>query len=44
MIIEATGDFQVQQQIEQAKQKSCTVIEAQGANLMLYIIEEKEKL
>lgn len=44
VIIESTGIFQVQQQIEQGKQKSSVVIEAQGANLMLYIIEEKEKL
>lgn len=44
VIIEATGASQVQQQIEQAKDKTCAVIEAQGANLMMYIIEEKEKL
>ena len=44
VIIEATGVSQVQQQIEQAKEETCTVIEAQGANLMMYIIEEKEKL
>jgi transcriptional regulator with PAS, ATPase and Fis domain len=44
VIIEATGDSQVQQHIEQAKEKTSVVIEAQGANLLMYIIEEKEKL
>ncbi|GAB6154977.1 sigma-54-dependent Fis family transcriptional regulator [Desulfosporosinus burensis] len=44
VIIEATGASHVQQQIEKAKDKTCAVIEAQGANLMMYIIEEKEKL
>lgn len=44
VIIEATGVSQVQQEIEKAKEKTSAVIEAQGANLMMYIIEEKEKL
>lgn len=44
VIIEATGLLQVQQQLELKKDKSTAVIEAQGANLMMHIIEEKEKL
>ena len=44
VIIEATGIPDIQQQVRQNKAKSSAVIEAQGANLMMYIIEEKEKL
>jgi transcriptional regulator with PAS, ATPase and Fis domain len=44
VIIEATGIPEVQEQLERNKKKSCAIIEAQGANLMMYIIEEKEKL
>ncbi len=44
VILEATGLPEVQQQIEQSKEKTSAVIEAQGANLMMHIIEEKEKL
>ncbi|MDO0824535.1 sigma 54-interacting transcriptional regulator [Desulfosporosinus nitroreducens] len=44
VIIEATGIEDVQKQIERDKEKSCAVIEAQGANLMMSLIEEKEKL
>ncbi|OLN29585.1 sigma 54-interacting transcriptional regulator [Desulfosporosinus metallidurans] len=44
VILEATGVPEVQQQIEQNKEKTSAVIEAQGANLMMHIIEEKEKL
>ncbi|WP_407309068.1 sigma 54-interacting transcriptional regulator [Desulfosporosinus sp. SB140] len=44
VIIEATGVQSVQLELELHKRASTTVIEAQGANLMMYIIEEKEKL
>lgn len=44
VIIEATGNPDVQEQLERNKAKSSAMIEAQGANLMMYIIEEKEKL
>lgn len=44
IIIEATGLTEVQQQIEQLKSSQTSVMEAEGANLMMYIIEEKEKL
>lgn len=44
VIIEATGVQRVQLQLERNKRTSTTVIEAQGANLMMFIIEEKEKL
>ncbi|WP_434512593.1 sigma 54-interacting transcriptional regulator [Desulfitobacterium sp. AusDCA] len=44
IIIEATGLPEVQQQIEQLKSTQTSVMEAEGANLMMYIIEEKEKL
>jgi len=44
VIIEATGVDSVRKQIEHKKEKFTTVIEAQGANLMMCIIEEKEKL
>ncbi|MHB8075511.1 sigma-54 interaction domain-containing protein [Desulfosporosinus fructosivorans] len=44
VIIEATGDPIVQEQLERNKAKTSAMVEAQGANLMMYIIEEKEKL
>ncbi|MDA8222454.1 sigma 54-interacting transcriptional regulator [Desulfosporosinus sp.] len=44
VIIEATGVEGVQKQIERDKEPSSSVIEAQGANLMMSLIEEKEKL
>ncbi|MDR3541992.1 MAG: sigma 54-interacting transcriptional regulator [Desulfosporosinus sp.] len=44
VIIEATGIPEIQQQVRRNKAKSSAVIEAQGANLMMFIIEEKEKL
>ena len=44
VIIEATGIPEIQGQLERNKAKSSAIIEAQGANLMMYIIEEKEKL
>lgn len=44
VIIEATGDPDVQEQLERNKAKTSAMVEAQGANLMMYIIEEKEKL
>jgi len=44
VIIEATGNPDVQAQLGRNKAKSSAMIEAQGANLMMYIIEEKEKL
>lgn len=44
VIIEATGVPEVQFQLERNKAKSSAMVEAQGANLMMYIIEEKEKL
>ncbi|AET67329.1 transcriptional regulator containing PAS, AAA-type ATPase, and DNA-binding domains [Desulfosporosinus orientis DSM 765] len=44
VIIEAAGVNSVQEFIVQHKHKHSTVIEALGANLMMSIIEEKEKL
>jgi len=44
VIIEATGVDSVRKQIEQDKERTSHVIESQGADLMLYIIEEKDKL
>ncbi|WP_407310063.1 sigma 54-interacting transcriptional regulator [Desulfosporosinus sp. SB140] len=44
VIIEATGSPNVQVELERRKAKSSALIEAQGANLMMYIIEETEKL
>lgn len=44
IIIEATGLTEVQQQIEHLKSNKTSVMEAEGANLMMCIIEEKEKL
>lgn len=44
VIIEATGNPDVQEHLERNKAKSSAMVEAQGANLMMYIIEEKEKL
>ncbi|SPF40294.1 Transcriptional regulator containing PAS, AAA-type ATPase, and DNA-binding domains [Candidatus Desulfosporosinus infrequens] len=44
VIIEATGIPEIQQHVRRNKAKSSAVIEAQGANLMMFIIEEKEKL
>ena len=44
VIIEATGIPKVQEQLERNKAKCSAMVEAQGANLMMYIIEEKEKL
>lgn len=44
IIIEATGLSEVQQQIEHLKSSKTSVMEAEGANLMMCIIEEKEKL
>lgn len=44
VIIEATGNPDVQEQLERNKAKASAMVEAQGANLMMYIIEEKEKL
>lgn len=44
VIIEATGLPEVQQRIEKLKSSRTSVMEAEGANLMMHIIEEKEKL
>lgn len=44
VIIEAIGDPDVREQLERNKAKSCAMVEAHGAKLMMYIIEEKEKL
>lgn len=44
VIIEATGLSEVQQRIEKLKASHTSVMEAEGANLMMYVIEEKEKL
>jgi transcriptional regulator with PAS, ATPase and Fis domain len=44
VIIEATGVQTVQLQLKHNKRTLATVIEAEGANLMMLIIEEKEKL
>jgi len=44
VIIEATGIPEIQKEVRQNKATTTAVIEAQGANLMMYIIEEKEKL
>jgi len=44
VIIEATGDPDVQAKLERNKAKSSAIVEAQGANLMMYLIEDKEKL
>ncbi|WP_088226679.1 sigma 54-interacting transcriptional regulator [Desulfosporosinus sp. FKB] len=44
VIIEATGSPEVQEHLERQKAKSSALVEAQGANLMMYIIEETEKL
>ncbi|HZK83675.1 MAG TPA: sigma 54-interacting transcriptional regulator [Desulfosporosinus sp.] len=44
VIIETTGNPDVQEQLERNKAKTSAMVEAQGANLMMYIIEEKEKL
>ncbi len=44
VIIEATGLAEVQRQIHDNKSASTAVMEAEGANLMIHIIEEKEKL
>lgn len=44
VIIEATGVDSVRKLIQQYKENYSAVIEAQGANLMMCIIEEKEKL
>ncbi|EHQ88797.1 sigma 54-interacting transcriptional regulator [Desulfosporosinus youngiae] len=44
VIIEATGLDSIREQLEHNKEKSTAVIEAQGADLMMCIIEEKEKL
>ncbi|MDQ7094536.1 sigma 54-interacting transcriptional regulator [Desulfosporosinus sp. PR] len=44
VIIEATGVQSVQLELKRSKRAATTVIEAQGANLMMHIIEEKEKL
>lgn len=41
VIIEATGLTEVQQRIEQLKNSHTSVIEAEGVNLMMYLIEEK---
>lgn len=44
VIIDATGVDSVRKQIEQGKEQSCEIIGAQAADLMMYIIKEKEKL
>jgi len=44
VIIEATGIPHIQEYLERNKAKCSAMVEAQGANLMMYIIEEKEKL
>ena len=44
VIIEATGLTEVQSYIEQNKHSLTSVMEAEGANLMMHLIEEKEKL
>ncbi len=44
VIIEATGLTEVQSYIEHNKHSLTSVMEAEGANLMMHLIEEKEKL
>lgn len=44
VMIEATGLPEVQQRIEKLKSSKTSVMEAEGANLMMHIMEEKEKL
>lgn len=44
VIIEATGIPDVQEHLERNKGKCSAMVEAQGANLMMYIIKENEKL
>ncbi len=44
VIIEATGDPEVQTRIHHAKHGETAVMEAQAADLMMTILEEKEKL
>lgn len=44
VIIEATGLKKVQQGIAQVKSSRMSVMEAEGANLMMHLLEEKEKL
>lgn len=44
LIIEATGDADVQRRIAQGKARQTSVMEAEGANLMMHVIEEKEQL
>ncbi len=44
LMIEATGVKEVQAEIEQLKLPSTSVMEAKSANLMMHVIEEKEKL
>lgn len=43
VIIEATGLTEVQHKIEQMKAPYTSVMDAEGANLMMHLIEEKEK-
>ncbi|HVJ48714.1 helix-turn-helix domain-containing protein [Desulfitobacterium sp.] len=44
VIIEATGVPEVQQRIEKLKSRHTSLMEAEGANLMMHIIKEKENL
>lgn len=44
LIIEATGVPEVKQRIALSKDRKTSVMEAEGANLMMHIIEEKEQL
>lgn len=44
VIIEATGNPDVQEQLERNKAKSSAIVDAQGVNLMMWLIEDKQKL
>jgi PAS domain S-box-containing protein len=44
VIIEATGLSEVQQCLERLRKSHTSVMEAEGANLMMHLLEEKEKL
>lgn len=44
VIIEATGQIEVQSRIYHVKYGTTAVMEAQAADLMIHILEEKEKL
>lgn len=44
LIIETTGVKEVEELLNKVKQKSTSIIDARGANLMLTILKEKERL